>query len=88
MKNPFKNRVPPLTGPGQDILPVTPDDATDLPQVALSLYVEGGGDLAFITAKGESRVVAVTDFAILPVATRRVLATGTTASGIHAFLVI
>jgi len=82
--NPFENRVPSLSGPARDIQPVTPNDTTDLPVVATALYVEIGGDLTLVTVAGEQRVVAVADYALLPVGVRRVLATGTTATGIHA----
>nr|WP_246059169.1 hypothetical protein [Shimia litoralis] len=51
---------------------MTPDDATDLPMVAIALYVETGGTVA--------------DFSILPLGTVRVRATGTTAAGIHALV--
>lgn len=84
--NPFANRAVPLSGPATDILPVAPDDGTDLTDVAIALYVETGGAVALHTVGGQTRTVGVADNAILPVGTRRVLATGTTASGIHALV--
>lgn len=84
MTNPFESRSPSLSGPATDIDPVTPDDATDLSRVALALYVETAGTLAIVTEQGASRSVTVADFSILPVGVRRVMATGTTATGIHA----
>ena len=87
MTNPFENRAPSLTGPATDILPVTPNDGADLPTVAVALYAETGGVISFVSVSGETRSVTVTDFAILPVGTQRVLSTGTTANGIHAFTV-
>ena len=86
MTNPFASRTPPLSGPATDIVPVTPDDSTELAHVALALYVETGGSLSLVTLHGQSRQVLVADHAILPVACRRVNATGTTASGIHAMV--
>lgn len=86
MTNPFTSRTPSLNGPATDIRPVTPNDSADLADVALGLYVETGGTLAFVTASGDSRSVAVPDFAMLPVGASRVLATGTTATGIHALV--
>ncbi len=88
MTNPFANRVPPLSGPATDIVPVTPDDAIEMDDVALALYVETGGSLSFITLHGETRVVQVTDHMILPVACRRVNVTGTTATGLHAMVMV
>lgn len=87
MSDPFKNRAPSLNGPATDLSPVTPSDSVDFDTVAVALYVEGAGTLSIVTQKGENRTVTVVDFAILPVGVRRVNATGTTASGIHAFMV-
>jgi hypothetical protein len=88
MSDPFTKRSLSLSGPMTDIAPVTPDDALDLPEVALGLYVETGGTLSLITVRGESRSVVVADYSILPVGVRRVHQSGTTAEGIHALLVI
>lgn len=85
--NPFANRDPSPAGPATDILPVTPDDDEDLAIVASALYVETGGSVAIVTLRGAARLVAVGDRTILPVAVRRVRASGTTAAGIHALVV-
>jgi uncharacterized cupin superfamily protein len=53
----------------------------------MALYVESGGAVTFVSEKGSTRTVTLGDFAILPTGVRRVLATGTTATGIHAFTV-
>jgi len=87
LANPFENRTSSLSGPATDILPVTPDDVAELPEVAIALYVETGGTLSILTALGASRTVTVADRSILPVGVRRVNATGTTASGIHAMVI-
>lgn len=84
--NPFANRTLSTSGPATDALPVTPDDAADLPMVAIALYVETGGAVVIDTVAGETRTIAVADFSVLPVGTRRVRATGTTATGIHALV--
>jgi hypothetical protein len=86
MTNPFQNRSADLGGPANDILPVTPSDTTDMALVALALYVEHGGVVSLVTERNQTRVVEVADHAILPVGTRRVNATGTTATGIHALV--
>lgn len=87
MTNPFQNRTPSLSGPATDILPVTPDDTIDLPEVAIALYVENAGVVSFVTAAKKARTVNVASNSILPVGTRRVNATGTTATGIHAMVI-
>ena len=84
--NPFANRARSIQGPATDAFPVTPDDTTDLPMVAIALYVESGGTLVVNTVAGETRTINVADFSILPLGTSRVRATGTTASGIHALV--
>ena len=86
MSNPFQNRAAALQGPATDIQPVTPDDGTDLSTIAIALYVETGGVVSFVTVGGGTRMVAIADNAILPVGVRRVHATGTTATGIHALV--
>lgn len=87
MPNPFKSRVLQLSGPAYDIVPVVPNDSTDLAIMAVGLYCETAGTVAFISAKGTTRTVAVPALSILPVGVRRVLATGTTATGLHALVV-
>ncbi len=87
MTNPFENRTSPLSGPATDILPVIPNDTTDLTEVAVALYVETGGTVSLVTVRGLTRTVRVADNSILPVGTRRVHATGTTAANIHAMVI-
>lgn len=83
--NPFANRSNSTPGPATYALPVTPDDATDLPTVAIALYVETCGAVVVDTVAGETRTIAVADFPILPLGLSRVRATGT-AAGIHALV--
>lgn len=84
--NPFSSQARSISGPATDVLPVTPDDGTDLADVAIALYVETGGAVAIDTVGGQTRTVEMADFSILPVGVRRVRATGTTATGIHALV--
>lgn len=84
--NPFHNRASSLSGPATDIQPVTPNDATDLSDVAVALYIETGGTIVFDAVTGETRTVSVADFSIMPVGVGRVRSTGTTATGIHALV--
>jgi len=84
--NPFKTRTQTLSGPATDAVPVVPDDATDLTNYAVALFVETGGALIIDTIAGQTRTINVPDFTILPVGARRVRSTGTTATGIHALV--
>ena len=83
----FKSHALTAAGPATDIVPVTPDDATDLADVASALYVETGGAVSIVTVRGATRTVVLGDQSILPVGVRRVRAAGTTATGIHALVV-
>lgn len=87
MNNPFENRTSSLSGPATDIVPVTPDDSADLADVAIGLFVETGGQITFVTARNGVRSVTVSDQTILPVGVKRVNATGTSATGIHAMVI-
>lgn len=84
--NPFAHRARSIHGPATDALAVTPDDATDLPMIAIALYIETGGAVVVDTVAGETRTISVADFSILPLGATRVRATGTTATGIHALV--
>lgn len=87
MRDPLVNRTPSTLGPATDMLPVTPDDSNDLAEMAMALFIESGGTLCIVTRRGETREVVVDDQTLLPVAVRRVLANGTSASGVHALVV-
>lgn len=69
---------------GLDIIPVTPNDSTDLAKVGV-LYIETGGDIVVRTFDGgdTNRTITVASASWFPIVVRRVLSTGTTASGIH-----
>ena len=87
MTNPFTSRNTPLSGPGTDYVPVSPNDGTDLADVAVSLYVESGGAVVFDSVKGGTRTVTVPNFGYVLCGGRRVRSTGTSASGIHAVVI-
>lgn len=75
------NRVTVIT----EVEAVTPSDSADLPgALSRGLYVGTSGDVALIPAEGESPVTLVGLAAGLwhPISARRILATGTTATGI------
>jgi hypothetical protein len=77
-------------GPAGDVIPVTPSDtAFILPRGAgegdcgVGLYIEEGGTLTFVTEADEVRgPMTVADFSHHPIAVKKILATGTTATGI------
>lgn len=79
----------PLVGPdwpATKLRAVTPADGTDLPDgICRALFIGTAGDLVLLAAEDETAVLMPSVQAgILPVSTKRVLATGTTATGIVA----
>ena len=56
----FNGRTPSLSGPATDIVPVQPDDQTDLAQGAVALYVETGGSLRLTTVRGHATGTSAT----------------------------
>lgn len=84
MKNPFEGRVTHVPAVAKDMVPVTPSDSADLENVVVGLYIEGAGAVTFVSYMGKTRTVNVPEFSVLQCGVRRVLATGTTATGIHA----
>jgi hypothetical protein len=89
MGNPFTSSGGNLSGFARDVIPVTPNDGADLPGgVAICLRVTGNaGDIKVTTVAGTDRTIAVAAGADLQVGIVRVWATGTTATGIVAFVV-
>jgi hypothetical protein len=86
-KDPLDNLSGGASGPGRRAASVTPSDASDLSSYARGLYVGGTGDLVVIpvgNADGAPVTFKAHPIGYMPVAVRRVLATGTTATNILA----
>ena len=74
-----------LNAPARDAAAVTPSDATDLTVMPRAIYVGGTGNLALRMAGGQTvTLTGVQAGSLLPLRAARVLATGTTATGIVA----
>lgn len=89
MANPFHNRGPNEFGLVHDMLEVTNSDSTDnvgTGNIAVGLYIEVGGTVVFLNKDGNERTVVVPDNFYLTCSVKRVKATGTTATGIHALV--
>ena len=85
MSNPFQDRKrEELNGSVTDMVPVTPSNSVDLANVAIGLYITVAGNVTFHNMDGVSRTIAVPDNFYLICSVNRVLATGTTSTGIHA----
>lgn len=66
--------------------PITPSDTVDLPRVTQGLWIGGAGNVAAVMQNNQvGLITGVPAGAWLPLAVRRVNATGTTATTITAF---
>ena len=86
--NPFKGVGSNLTGAVVDLKPVTPSNTIDFSDgvVAIGVYITVGGDIKIRTARNKERTITVPDNFYLICSCKRVFATGTTATGIHALV--
>ena len=80
----FAQIIPGFTSPAGSAAEVTPDDAADLAVPSRALHIGGGGDLVALMDGGQTATFKAEAGALLPIRVRRVLATGTTATGIVA----
>lgn len=90
MGNPFRGVDGQLNGSVYDMVPVTPADGSDnvgTGNIAIGLYITGAGNVSFHTKDGVTRTVTVPANFYLICSVKRVLSTGTTATGIHAMVV-
>lgn len=87
MTDRFSTRAPVLSGPASGGFAVEPHDTNELPRITRALYVGGAGTISMILASGDALTLSnVPAGSLLPVRTRQVLATGTTATAIAAFV--
>lgn len=90
MANPFKGSPVELHGLVYDMILVAPHDDNDNVgdgNIAIGLYITGGGDVTFINKDGNTRTVTVPDHYTLVCSVKRVKSSGTDATGIHALVV-
>lgn len=83
MADVYAHTTPGLSSPAIDGSMIVPSDATDLAHVTRALYVGSGGEIAAQLASGSVVTLsAVPGGALLPLRVRRVMSTGTSASGL------
>lgn len=76
--SPFANLNTPI---GFDAIAVTPADATDLAYPVRGLLVAVAGTIALVTPAGTALTITA-PAGFVPIGAKRILATGTTATGI------
>lgn len=72
--------------PATQAFAITPNDDNDLARPARSLHIGGAGTISVIPADGSAAVALTVGQGILPLAVKRVRATGTTATAIVGLL--
>lgn len=73
----------PPSNPADDWFPISPDDAADLAQVPRAIHVGGnGGAVVCRNRRGVEATFWLEQGSILPIRPVRILATGTTATGL------
>jgi hypothetical protein len=83
MTDRFETTTASLSGPAIHAFPVTPDDAAALPETTRALYVGSSGAVTAELQSGSvATFAALAAGSILPARIVRVLAAGTTASGL------
>lgn len=82
MPDQFKKMQVGRESPGTQWAAVTPSDSVDIPFRPRFLYVTGAGNIVARGSDGVNATFAVAAGAILPIGPDRILATGTTATGI------
>lgn len=88
MSDRFASNADAPFAPSRSLAAITPSDGADLPVFAKAIYVGGAGNIVLraIDDAGNTTLTGVTAGTIIPVRARRVLATGTTATGLVALL--
>ena len=71
------------TGPADYGFAITPSDSVDLPRVTRAIFAAGGGTVAWHNMAGALQTTTFIDGDRIAIKARRVLATGTTATGIE-----
>lgn len=82
-QDPFQKFAPALTSPVTRIETITPSDSTDLVRVTRAINVAGSGTVRMVTLGGDTADLYLAAGIAFPVRVTRVLATGTTATGIR-----
>lgn len=82
MSDKFATMSTGMTGPADNIFNITPNDGADLATFTRAINVAASGTVAVVTTAGVTGTVYVAAGVAFPVRARRVLATGTSATGI------
>lgn len=77
------NYVQSASGPADFGFEITPSDSEDLAIITRSVFAAGGGVIKWQNAGGVEQHTTILDGERVPIKARRILATGTTATGLE-----
>ena len=77
------NYVPTAIGPADFGFEITPNDSADLPRVTRAVFAAGAGVIKWHNMGGATQHTTVAEGERVPIKARRILATGTTATGLE-----
>lgn len=83
MSDLFQSHLPGLQSPAGNIAAITPSDSADLAQVTRAINVATSGSVRVVTPGGQMADVFIAAGIAFPLRAARVMATGTTATGIR-----
>jgi len=78
----FKNMARPVTSPALGSMAITPSDSTDLVARIRAVTLNVGGTLAWVNEEDVTQATGPLPAGTYPLMARRILATGTTATGL------
>lgn len=82
MPDRFESQARGLIASAEASFPITPSDAGDLPESIRQITLAGGGTLRWMGRDGAINTTGVLPAGSYPLAARRIMAAGTTATGL------
>lgn len=86
MSDHFKSMARSITAPALGALVITPSDSTNLAAPVRAITVNVGGTLAWLNEQGVAQATGPLPAGTYPMMATRILATGTTASGLTGWI--
>ncbi|HRK42105.1 MAG TPA: hypothetical protein PLH11_03590 [Gemmobacter sp.] len=86
MADHFKSMARSITAPALGSLAITPSDSTNLGAPIRAITLNVGGTLAWLNEEGTAQATALLPAGTYPLIATRILATGTTATGLTGWI--
>lgn len=86
MTDQFASMIAGLDSPASDVFPITPNDSSDLSTPTRAIRANSGGNVVLVTIAGHQRTCTFAPGETRAIRATRVLATGTTATGLEGMI--